>query len=158
MRASCFVTAYELIKADIVDSVHDFLCPHFDEDNTQHNADYQRVLSQEKGGRYEKSLCWLVEAGALTSAQADLLGEIKQHRNQVTHELPNLLLNPDLDVRIDLLDAALDCLRSLGYFWGSITMASDAQWDHVEVDPNDVTSGAYLLMKYLTSIASSFDE
>lgn len=151
VRAGCFLSAYELIKSEIIDKVHSFFwCGFKDGKDLYDEARYQRdVLSRDPKSRYRASSAWLVEMEALTSEQVDQLEAIHRHRQEIAHELPKLLIDPDFDVKTDLLVAALGCLRSLGIFWGSISVDTDPDYDGVEVDYGEIKSGSFLLMEYL---------
>ncbi|WP_131767015.1 hypothetical protein [Candidatus Protofrankia californiensis] len=151
IRAGCFLSAYELIKSEIVDKVRGFFwCGFKDLYDEEH---YQRdVLSRNPKSRYRASCGWLVEMDALTSGQVKQLEAIHQHRQEIAHELPKLLIDPDFEVKTDLLVAALGCLRSLGIFWGSIDVDTDPDFDGVDVDYNEIKSGSFLLMEYLVAL------
>ena len=129
IRAGCFLSAYELIKNEVVDGVRGFFARGFKDgqqlyDETEYQTD---VLSRNLKSRYRASCDWLVQMGALTTAQAVALENIHTHRQEIAHELPKLLVDPDFEVRADLLLAAVDCVRSLGIFWGRISVDCDPQ-------------------------------
>lgn len=69
IRAGCFLSAYELIKAEVVDSVHEFFARDFrDGKFICDEARYQQdVLNRNLKSKYRASCAWLVEMGALTS-------------------------------------------------------------------------------------------
>ncbi|MBO0518321.1 hypothetical protein, partial [Streptomyces beijiangensis] len=73
--------------------------------------------------------------------------------HEIAHELPKLLVDPDFEVRTDLLAAAVECVRCLGVFWGSIEADANPDFDGQEIDYDSIKSGPYLLMEYLASIA-----
>ncbi|WP_280878024.1 hypothetical protein [Streptomyces pseudovenezuelae] len=156
MRAGCFLSAYELIKPQIIDGVRDFFLCGIAEGEESYDevwSEYhQNVLTRNLKNRYLASCDWLVEVEALTAEQVATLGEIQKHRHEVAHELPKLLVDPDFEVRTDLLAAAVEIVRCLGVFWGSITADTDPQFDGQEVDYDDIKSGSYLLMEYLAGM------
>ena len=155
-RAGCFLCAYELIKLEVVGKVHDFFWRGFDDEGRKLYDDprYQRdVLSRNPKSRYQASCGWLIDMGALTAEQVTILEQIHMHRQQIAHEMPNLLLDPDIEVKTDLILAAADCVRALGVFWGRMTVDADPQWDGQDVADEDIQSIPYLLMDYLVSIA-----
>lgn len=153
LRAACFLAGWELIKAEVEDKVRGFYLTGFDESGlTYDEASYRtHVLSRDRQ-RFKASSSWLVASGGLTSEQADLLEIIRHHRNEVAHELPRLLVDPDFEVRTDLLIASLDCLRSLGIFWGSIEVDTNPDIDGREVDYGGIKSMSFMLMEYLVTL------
>ncbi|WCD97452.1 hypothetical protein PGH47_17940 [Streptomyces sp. HUAS 31] len=160
MRAGSFLSAYELIKSEIVDKVHDFFWCGFQ--GGVHQYDERRygdsVLALNPRSRYLASCAWLVDMRALTDRQVDTLEEIRKHRHEIAHELPKLLVDPEFEVRSDLLLAAVECVRCLGVFWGSIEAGINSDFDDVEVDYEGIKSGPYILMEYLVSIAGLGEE
>ncbi|QKZ22872.1 hypothetical protein [Streptomyces chartreusis] len=157
IRAGCFLSAYELIKPQVIDRVRDFFLCGIEEGEESYDevwSEYrQNVVVRNPKNRYLASCDWLVEMKALTAEQVATLGEIQKCRHEVAHELPKLLVDPDFEVRIDLLAAAVEIVRRLGVFWGSITADTDPQFDGQEIEYDDIKSGPYLLMEYLASIA-----
>ena len=156
IRAGCFLTAYELIKSNVLDQVRGFFCIGIQDGEFLYDEDsYRRsVLSQSENGKYDASCSWLVEMEAITEDQAGLLREIHIHRKEIAHELPRLLVDPNFFVKTDLLVKAIECLRSLGIFWGSIAVQTDPVWDGQEVDYAQIKSGSFLLMEYVASMAN----
>jgi hypothetical protein len=154
VRAGCLLSAYELIKSEVVKKVHDFYwCGFEDGHHLYDEVKYRQHVLSRDSNRFKASCSWLVEMGALTAAQVVVLEEIHQHRNQVAHELPKLLIDPEFEVRADLLEAAIECVRKLGVFWGTIEVQVDPYWHDKEVDFDGIKSMSFLLMEYLASIA-----
>lgn len=159
IRAGCLLSAYELIRAEVVDKVRDFYLTGFNQEGyTYDEIAYQDdVLSKSPKSRYRASCAWLVENRALTLKQIATLEEIYRHRQEIAHELPKLLTHPDFDVRTDLLREAVECLKVLAIFWGSIEVDTDPEFDGMEVDYERIESGSSLLMQYLAGFADLDD-
>src|SRR5579859_3651101 len=119
IHAGCFLSAYELIKSEVVGKVHEFFWRGFEDGQHLYDeAQYQaHVLTRNPKSKYRASCAWLVEMGALTAEQVAILEEIHEHRQEIAHELPKLLIDPDFEVRTDLLTTAIECVRRLGVFW-----------------------------------------
>jgi hypothetical protein len=160
-QVGALLCAYELLKLQIVDAVHDeYWRGNTRDDGTKIYLDDRykaEVLARDPKSRYKASVAWLVEAGALSSDKAGVLGAIRDYRNEVAHELPRLLIDPDYEIRIEVLLAAASCLRSLGVFWGRDAMATDPRWDGVDVEDEDIWGGPDLLMSDLLRIAGLLD-
>jgi hypothetical protein len=160
IEAGCLLSAYELIKLAVVDGVRDFYARGFQDGRQLFDEGryQQHVLSRNPKSRYRASCAWLVEMGALTADQAAALENIHVHRQEIAHELPKLLVDPDFAVKTDLLLTAVDCVRALGVFWGRISIGCDPEWDGQEVADEDIKSGSYLLMEHLISVAGLASE
>lgn len=153
-RAGTFLCAYELIKSEIVEKVHNFFLLGFDETGLLYDeAEYQRrVLSRNPKSKYRASCAWLVEAQALTSDEVLALERVYAHRQEIAHELPKLLIDPDFEVNTGLLLEAAECVQALGVFWGSIEADTNPDYDGMDVDYEGIQSGSSLLMEYILSI------
>jgi hypothetical protein len=84
VRAGCFLSAYELIKSEVVDKVHGFFWNEF-EDGEQ---------------RYDEA----VSTGSVepeSTEQVAMLEEVHAHRQEIAHELPKLLVDPDFEIRTE---------------------------------------------------------
>lgn len=155
VRAGCFLSAYELIKLHVIDGVRsEYWRDLRDAKNVYDEARYQQeVLALDPASKFRASAAWLMQAGALTVEQAALLGAVRDHRNEIAHELPRMIIDPDVEVRTELLLSAAGCLRSIGIFWGRETVAINPQWDGQEVADDDIWSGPSLMMSMLLEIA-----
>lgn len=155
IRAGCFLAVYELIKSEIIDGVRGFYCNGIvDGQITYDERSYEHDVARlNPKSRYQASCEWLVGMDAISQQQVDLLGDIYRHRKVIAHELPRFLIDPDFDVRIDLLVGATECVRSLGVFWGTISVQTDPFWQDEDIDYSRIKSGSFILMEYLTELA-----
>jgi hypothetical protein len=154
-RAGVFLVAYELVKSEIVDKVRGFFIPNdmgvaWKKERAREYDD--SVLSKDRSSVYRASCGWLADNGALDARRIEILESVYQHRNEVAHELAKYLVDPDFEIRMDLLTEAVGCIRSLGQFWGSIEVDSDPEFDGREILPEDIRSGTYVLMEHLLEV------
>jgi hypothetical protein len=154
VRAGAFLSAYELIRLQVVDGVRDFYWTgHENNGKKVLGPDYETDVRARDKSLYRASVSWLVESDAITQEQAQTLEKVHEHRHEIAHELPKILIDPDFDINASLLiDAAL-ALRSLDVFWGRISMEIDPRWDRAEVTDRDIWGGPSLLMGSLIEIA-----
>lgn len=160
MRAAALLTAWEFIRSDIVQGVKDFFCYGVDESGHYlYDDSYDSDVSSKvaKGGSptiFDVSAEWLVGMEALTESDVELLQAIREHRNDVAHELAKYLVDPKYAVNVDLLLQARDVIQRLGQFWGQITVDTDPSFDGREVAPEDIRSGQSLLFDYVLSLVA----
>jgi hypothetical protein len=154
LKAGTFLVVYELIKYEVVEKLHDFLVPDRGAaDDAGREQHYQlEVVSKAPTSRYRASCLWLVESGALDLRQVAALEAVYEQRKMIAHELPKLVVDPDFEVRMDLLNDAVNCLRALGQFWGSIELDSHPAFDDREIDTAQIKSGAYVVAQYLMEL------
>lgn len=149
---SLFLTAYELLKGQIVDQVRSFYFVGFDPQGDIYSPEFrEKVLSLDKD-LFSACCQWLVRAKALTDEDVLQIKEIREHRNFVAHRLPEILLEADKQVDTSLLNRCEHFIATLGRFWGGIAADTDPQFDGVEVDYDGIVSGPELIMKLIRSV------
>ena len=135
--AGIYQITHEMIKRSVVQEIRNFFCVDVSESRKR---DYEReVLSKEPKRAFAASLLWLVEAGAISDAQARRLDAIYDHRHELTHELVRFVVDPDSDPDVGLLTDALEILKALDRFWSQIEI-DIGSFEHLgAVDVDEVT-------------------
>jgi len=146
--AGLYQITHELIKAAVVPQVKRFYWRGFDETGMLYDeaAYREQVLSRDKRA-FRASLLWLVDAEAITLAQAGRLDEIYAHRHELAHGLGNYLIDPDLEPNMDLFVDAVAILRDISRFWTQIEIDIGSFEEHGEVSVDDVAPGSLLLLQ-----------
>lgn len=154
VRAGLFLAGWEILKSEIQNKVKDFFLEGFDQSGFLYSNQYKtRVLDRHKS-RFEASMMWLVETEALSEAQSAQVLKLRDHRNEVAHELPKLLLEPDhVGVDIAMIHELKELIGALGVFWGRIEVDINLDFDGREVEDAEIRSGVSLLMEHLVAAA-----
>lgn len=142
MRVGTLLTGWEMIRSTIIGNVKDFF---YDD------SDYQRDVSS-RGPIFDASTSWLIDMEALTDSDVLTLRRLREHRNEVAHEIMRFLVDPTCQVDSSVLQSARDVIKRLGQFWGRIAADADPQWDGVDLDPEEIQSGYFLLFDYVLSV------
>lgn len=157
VQASTLLTGWELIRSDVITAVRDFFRMGWADDpegiDPRYHSDVESRVVKGSASIFDASVQWLVEMEALTVDDVEVLDRIRKHRHEVAHELATYLVDPALDVRIDVLVEARDVLVRLGQFWGRITVDTDPQFDGQVVLPEDIRSGTSLLFDSVLALA-----
>jgi hypothetical protein len=137
--AGLYQVTNEMIKQAVVNEVHDFFRTGFTGTTWTHDEQsYSRdVLSRSKN-RFRASLLWLVDVGAISIEQAERLGAIYAHRNELSHEPMKYIVDPDFEPDVDLFTDAVDILKAIMRFWTSIEMEVGTFEDFVDVEIDEV--------------------
>ena len=158
IRAGAILAAYELVKSTILDGPLGFLAFNWDENgNPVPDASYETEVLARGSNKWNGSCAWLVHMRAITDEQVADLEDIRDHRGEVAHELARLLVDPDAEVRLDMLVQLRDIMRSLDRFFGSITVDINADHDDGDVDYDAIRSGSGLVIDYLSNLAGLDD-
>jgi hypothetical protein len=154
-RVGCYLVAYEMTKRRVVDDICALYCAGFDEPGRKHSTEYvAEVLDLDRTSAYRASCAWLVNAKALTTEQVETLEELRDTRNQITHELWHFLVNPSRMLADDLLVRVRDCLRALVVFWGRVNVEATAEFDKREVSVEDITAGDLMIFDALVAVVA----
>lgn len=127
--AGLYQITHEMIKHAVLDKVREFFCLDLNLDGTWSMApDEQeqyrlRVLSLAPN-KFRASLLWLVNNDAITQVQADRLELIRDHRDDLVHELVKYVIDPDENPNVDLLVDALNTLKDLHRFWVDVELST----------------------------------
>jgi hypothetical protein len=160
MRASLFLTAFELLQLELVEKVQTFYAITFDENARGIASDSYReeVLSLAPPDvhpntlRFHASCAWWVKDGTLTAANVAEIKAIKKHRDRIAHELPKILIDPAFSVDWRLFSRLCHFITVLGRFWGRVTIDSLEEYDGREMPHAAIESGPMLLVTYIEQL------
>ncbi len=163
VRAGLFLAGWELLKSNIVKKVREFYFLGFPESPLEAQRYAETVLAldkgKEKGKVFRASLLWLVESGAFTPAQAERVRELNALRNDIAHELPKRLIEPEHpELEVAVLHELKDLISVLGVYWGRIEIETNEDFVGKEIADADIVSGHSLLMDHLVEAAEVVEE
>jgi len=157
VRAGLYLAGWEMLKSEMQNKVREFYT--VDVGGPYSARRYaEKVLAldsgKEKGKIFRASLLWLVETAALTEAQAERIRQMLDHRNEIAHEMPKVLVDDGhAGVDVALLREMRDIIAALGVFWGRIEIDTDPDFVGRDVADEDIRSGVSLFMDHLVAAA-----
>jgi hypothetical protein len=142
--SSLYLAAYEILKSAIVDNVRDFFALDYDADGKPVlDKQYRDEVSRLHRDLLQASCLWLEKAGAITSDEVEQIGRIRRHRNEVAHELPQLLSERDRNLNLDYFLRLRELLEKIGIWWiRNFETPINPELDNVEIDDKDYPSWA----------------
>lgn len=163
MRASLFLAAYEFFKVELTDRVRDFYATDVNKKGRGIATDeYKKeVLGLAPAGcpdeavTFQGSCTWWVKNGTLRAKDPDdvaRIRQIKDHRNDLAHELPKVLLDASFSVDQALFTDLRRYITSLGRFWGRIAIDTDSRFDGQNISDDQIDAGPALLVEYMTRL------
>lgn len=149
-RAGLFLLAYELLRAAVVDGVKNFYLIGFDEDGYTYAPEYtDEVLKLDKHP-FAASLRWLVDSDAISDVDMDDIQAIREERNQVAHDAPQLLLQSGKIVSGQRVRDIERYVRKIDNYWGRVDaeiMLDPEQLE--EVDMEGIVSNRAMILGYI---------
>ena len=143
-----------MVNQAVVSDVHEFYWCGFDETGMLYDEEgYQRDVKSLDKSRFRASAKWLVNSGAITDEQVDVLERLYVHRNGIAHELPKYLIdvqhNPDMHLFVE----AMHVLKAIRRFWTQIEIDIGTFEAHGDVTVDDVQP---LSMEFLGLLIQAF--
>ena len=157
--ATMFVTTFEILKDSIVDRIRDFYTQGWDENGPVVEPKYQReVASRDKSIVYA-SLDWLREHEAIDEADLKTFEHLKKIRNQLAHQLFNVVTGQTESEHVPQFPVLVALLRKVEVWWVvNVEIPTNPDFDSKEVDEVGIVPGAVLSLQMLMEVASGNTE
>ena len=121
LLASLYLTSFEILKSSIVDQVHDYYQIGFHKDRGKiYDPKYtMEVLSLTRDGKDKliASARWLVGMEALIETDVENITDIRKHRNEIAHELHEILFYHDRNVKVELIKTIRNLVYKVDGWW-----------------------------------------
>jgi hypothetical protein len=156
--ASIFLAAYEMLRASVIDRIRSFFSNEFRDGEWIANEDYQtKCLALDKSP-LRASLLWLKQMSTIDDADIARVDRIREHRNELAHDLPKFLGTADAEVNVQLLVGIYELVAKIDRWWiREVDMTTDPDFDGREVADEDITSGNMLFIQMMLRIATGED-
>jgi hypothetical protein len=158
ITASVFLSAYEMLRASVIDRIRDFFSHEFRDGKWIASDDYtSKCLALDKCP-LRASLLWLKQMSVIDDADIARVDQIREHRNDLAHDLPKFLATADAEINVQLLVSVYELVTKIDRWWiREVDMAIDPDLDGREVADKDIMSGNMLLIQMMLWIASGED-
>ena len=157
VQTSLFLTTFEILKAEIVDHTKGFFMVGFDDSGDLYSNEYETCVLSRDTDKYKAGCLWLVEVGGLKYEDVQIAMDVRKYRNFLAHEIPKLLLEPEISFDSDKFIQAYRLIGELGQFWGSISVDTNPDFDGVDVDYSQIKSGSMIMMDYILGVLAEFE-
>lgn len=156
--ASLYLTAYEILRESICDRIKDFFS---NPTKTSTGweflpaAEYKNEVLNAHKDLICASCLWLKKMSVLCEDDIKAIEAIRNHRNEIAHELPKLLSNKKSDIDTDKFLKMRELLFKIERWWiVEFEMAINEDFDTIDVDVNQVLSGPMMLLDHLISVVT----
>lgn len=159
ISSSLFIAAFELLKQSICGRLKDFYCFGLDESGELIDPKYQtEVLARNRSPVYA-SLSWLQENGAIEQADLDTFERIKAARNELTHNLYELVAGNFPPGHAHLFAELVALIRKIEVWWlVNVEIPTDPDYDGQEIQENDIVPGPVIMLQLMLEVASGNEE
>jgi hypothetical protein len=162
LAGGIYLAAYEMFKNSLVDRPRDFFWNGFEKGKDTIDPKYQtEVLSLDPKHKFRASALWWKKKGVLTDDDVLLAGKIREHRDEIAHDIPRFLGTADGVIRVDLLEAIFEMLSKIDTWWiREVEIPTNPDFDDREFtkqELDDVKSANMVFLSLLMPIVHGDD-
>ena len=101
------------------------------------------------------SCYWLQKQGLLTEPEIESIKAIREHRNEIAHELPSILISKNLDVNLEHFQTIRQLLHKVDVFWARNDLLLDPttfeEVDIYEIPDTEIYSSREAILELITN-------
>jgi hypothetical protein len=151
--AGLYLVAYELLRGSIVGRLRLFFAPGgVDADpGSEYGA---KVLALYPKDVFHASCLWLRENQAISEADVVDLQGIRDHRNELAHELPSFLVEVERVVDVRRLERIRSLVTKVEHWWiREVEIPTHPDFDGQQIADNDIRSGVAMFLDMVVATA-----
>lgn len=160
LLGALYLATFEVLKTIVIGNLISFFAfGDCDQDGNPRRTEHYRAELAKHGFKqhhdeYKAACLWQKHTEAIDDEECAKLLEIRDHRNQIAHELPTLLLDAKLEVDVELLVEARNFIHKLDRWWfENVEMDINPDLQGKTTDELDFASGRMLLIDHVISNA-----
>lgn len=158
IAASIFLAAFELLKSAIVGRIRSFFGDKFRNGEWIASDEYKRECLDLDKSPLRASLMWLKKMAAIDDADIVEVNAIREHRNDLAHDLMKYLGTADAEVDIRLLGRIHALVIKVERWWfREVWMTTDPIFDGQVIEEKDMPSGNAMLIEAMLDVATGTD-
>lgn len=156
--ASLFLAAYETLRNSIIEHIRSFFTNCFNEDGGIVDPKYHTDVLARHKSPLRASLLWFREMNVVDDSDIELVDRIREHRNQLAHDLPKFIATNDADINVELLGSIYQVVTKIDRWWvREVEIPINPDFDDQDVDaiPDaEITSGNMVFLQMMIQIAT----
>ena len=159
--ASLYLVAFELLQSAVLDRLSSFFATEVEltdswrlkgKPNSRYSAE---VLSFDPKYPLNASCLWLVRNGVISEAERLQIDAIRQHRNEVAHELPVFVVEADKAIDLGRLEQIRALLLKIERWWIlEVDVPTNPDFDGQNIVPDDVIPGPVMFLDFIIQTAA----
>jgi len=120
LQGGLYLAAFEMLKDSLVGRPRDFFC--FEISNGDivtdlSSPEYEREVRSLHKHPFTASALWWHKSGAISDEDLDTLRRIREHRDQIAHNMPKMIGTADHSIDLNLLVQTNDILAKIDNWW-----------------------------------------
>lgn len=155
--SSLFIVAFETLKDAIIGHLKSFFMVELDPDGSFATKYRDAVLSRHKSP-LRASLLWFHEMRAIDDEDLETVDRIREHRNEIAHDLPALIAHSNREIKIELIKDVWELVCKIDRWWvREIELPTNPAFDGQEIEAipdSEISSGRMIFLSMLFEIAT----
>lgn len=154
ISASIYLAAFEILKDSIIERIETFFTDGFGPQGNVLSPEYETEVKSRHKSKVRASLEWLKEHEAITTEDIEAFDKIRESRNEVAHEMPNLLGGESSVNFAQQFERMVALLRKIEVWWiVNFELAIDPYFRDAEIDEDGIIPGPLLTLQLMLEIA-----
>ncbi len=156
--ASLFLAAYETLRNSAIEHIRGFFTNGFNQDGRIIDPKYKTDVLTRHKSPLGASLLWFREMNVIDDSDIALVDRIREHRNELAHDLPKFIATNDADIDVDLINSICQLVTIIDRWWvREVVIPTNPDFDDQDVDAIDdseITSGNMMFLQLMIQIAT----
>lgn len=154
VAVSLFITSFEMFKDAVLQKPKTFFSNGYDKNGPIVGEEYKNeVLTKSKSPLYA-SLLWFKEMGAIDDGDIKKFNRIRQHRNELTHEIMEYLSNVNKNLDTSIFQNLIQLLSKIEKWWFvNFELAINPDIAEKDVNLDEVIPGPIWSLQLMLDIA-----
>ena len=163
IRTSLYLTCWEMLKQSVVDQPRDFFSMGWTDDGKQGvSPTYQaEILTLAKDPLIASAL-WFRKSDAISDDDISMLRKLRDHRNEIAHELPNFLGTIDAEVNMEFFNNIYYLVQKIDKWWiQEFEITTNPEFDNRQFTQEEldaVQSARMIFMRLLIQVANGKED
>ena len=150
---SIYLCAYDFLKYAVVNRIKDFFIDDYYKNKIIINEKYQKDVLSLDNNKFTASLLWLKNMGAIDNTDIQKCESLKSQRDDIAHELLNLILTQELTIKKEYLKDTIYLLEKIENWWLiNIEIPSNPDYDKENLNESEVSSLAVIVLKHMLNL------
>jgi len=162
IKCSVYIVFFEKLKESIVEKIKDFYWTGYENGKDIIDEKYKKRFYKNGVDIFDESLNWLIENHAISKTDKQKIIELKDHRNEIAHEMVNFITSNEKDVKEALLLECYEILSKIDKWWivevELPTNPESMQIDPDAIDYEGIFSGNMALLQLLYMVYTGNDK
>ncbi|MFB2889853.1 hypothetical protein [Aeromonas veronii] len=154
MSASVYISSYEMCRDFIISKPRGFFTDQWGINGETLSEEYSKDVMSFNPSPLKASLLWFKDQGAISDLDIECFEKAREHRNEIAHNLPKFISEPDHDIDADIFNKMLEVTNKVGAYWVvNYELPIHPDYSKQEVDENEIKVGTVMMIKMMMQIA-----